>query len=181
MEREPVKCRPKQMIDKLDIRVPGPIPYTPEFSGLYAELRNDPKGPFRSSRLYLAVADLRRYGHDAIIHTHCKFGKGDHKIELIDTGTRGFDYLLNEVGRVYQVNPMGLELIRVDLAADIPRVSVPWFLSHTRAKFKRFHNAGMGGFEYQQMGQKGVQTLYLGRRPNMFRIYDKVAELRHQH
>jgi len=168
------------MIDKLDIRVPGPANYTPEFWELYAELRNDPKGPFHASRHYLGVADLRSYGHDAILHTHCKFGKGDHKVELIDTGIRSFDYLTAQVSRIFAVNPSSLELIRVDLATDVPGVSVPWFLSHTCAKFKRFHNAGTG-FEYQQLGQKGIQTLYLGKRPNLFRIYDKVAEWQNQH
>jgi len=168
------------MIDKLDIRVPGPANYTPEFSGLFAELRNDPKGPFHASRHYLGVADLRRYGHDAILHTHCKFGKGDHKVELIDTGIRSLDYLADQVSRIFAVNPSFLEIIRVDLAADVPGVSVLWFLSHVRAKFKRFHNAGTG-FEYQQLGQRGIQTLYLGKRPNLFRIYDKVAEWQKQH
>jgi len=169
------------MIDKLDIRVPGQTFYSPTFDPLYAELRNDPKGPFRSSRHYLAVADLRPFGYDAILHTHGRFGKGDHKVELMDTGIRSFDHMMNEVSRLFDVNPTGLNMIRVDLAADIPAVPVNWFLSHTRARFKRFHNAGMGGFEYQQMGQKGIQTLYLGKRPNMFRIYDKVAEFRHQY
>jgi hypothetical protein len=176
-----MKCCRISMIDKFDIRVPGPAPYTPAFFRLYPELRNNPKGPFHASRQYLAVADLRPYGHDVILHTHCKFGKGDHKIELIDTGIRSFEYLLNEVRRIFDVNPSNLELIRVDLATDVPGVPVTWFLSHTRAKFKRFHNAGMGDFEYQQLGQKGIQTLYLGKRPNMFRIYDKVAEWQHQH
>src|SRR5262245_17949289 len=126
------------MIDKLDVRVPAATPYSREFSALYAELRNDPKGPFRPSRHYLATADLRPTGYRAILHTHCKFGRGDHKVELIDTSTRGFNEIVNEVTRVFDVNPSGLELIRVDLAADIPGVPVTWFLSHTRAKFKRF-------------------------------------------
>src|SRR5215472_13088683 len=30
--------------------------------------------------------------------------------------------------------------------------------------------------EYARMGQKYVQTYYLGKRPNCFRVYDKLAE-----
>jgi hypothetical protein len=168
------------MIDKLDIRVPRQAEFTPEFSELYAEARNNPRGPFHASRHYLAVADLRSSGHDAILHTYCKFGKGDHKVELIDTGIRSFGYLLDQISGIFSVNPSALEVIRVDLAADVPGVSVPWFLSHARGKFKRFHNVGTG-LEYQQLGQKGIQTLYLGKRPNLYRIYDKVAELQHQY
>ena len=59
MERRIAKCRLMAMIDKLDIRVPGPVDYTPEFSELYAELRNDPKGPFHASRYYLGAAPKR--------------------------------------------------------------------------------------------------------------------------
>jgi hypothetical protein len=167
------------VIDKLDLRVPGAARYTSRFEHLYVEIRNDPKGPFHSSRHYLAAGDLRPYGYDAILHTHCRHGRGDHKVELIDTGCRSFDYLVDQVARIFNVKPSGLELIRVDLAADVPGVSVPWFLSHTRAKHKRFHNA-VSGLEYQQQGKRGIQTIYLGIRPNMFRIYDKVAELEHQ-
>lgn len=169
------------MIDKLDIRVPAPVPYTREFSAIYVDLRNDPKGPFHAAQHYEAVADLRNYGYEAILHTHCKHGRGDHKIELIDAGARPFDFLTHEIRQIFEANASGLELIRVDLATDVHGLPVPWFLSHARAKFKRFHSAGTSGFDYQQLGMKGIQTLYLGKRPNLFRIYDKVAEYRHQY
>jgi hypothetical protein len=75
------------MIDKVDLRVPGQTPYSPEFQRLYQDLRNDPKGPFRFSQYYLAVADLRPYGYQALLHTHSRLDKeGNHKLELIDTG-----------------------------------------------------------------------------------------------
>jgi len=172
----------RMMIDKLDVRVPAVAEYTREFSELYCALRNDRKGPFHETKHYLAAADLRQFGYDVILHTHCKHGReGNHKLELVDAGKRGFDFLAHEVRRIYNVNPADMGLIRVDLAADVPRVPVSWFLSRVRAKWKRFHNAASGNLEYMQMGSRGIETLYVGKRPNCFRIYNKIAEWRSQY
>jgi hypothetical protein len=169
------------MIDKFDLRIPRLTPFAPGFSSEYAELRNDPKGPFRESQHYSAVASLQAYGRDVMLHTFCKHGNGDHKLEVLDAGTKSWTELLQQVRQIFTINPSSLEIIRVDFAADVPGVTVPWFHAHGRVKFKRFHNAGMGGFEYQQYGQKGIQTLIYGKRPNLNRVYDKIAEYVHQY
>lgn len=169
------------MIDKLDLRVPRVTPFSPGFSAEYVELRNDPKGPFRQSQHYSAVGNLQQNGRDVVLHTFCKHGKGDHKLELLDAGTKSWTDLLQQARQIFTINPSSLEVIRVDFAVDIPGVTPPWFLAHGRAKFKRFHNAGMGGFEYQQFGQKGIQTIYYGKRPNLIRIYNKIAEYENQY
>src|SRR5712692_6276610 len=161
------------MLDKLDIRVPRWTPYTHEFAKVYADLRNDPKGPFSAARHYSAVADLRSYGYEAILHTHCKHGEGDFKVELVDAGNRNMDFLTHELRRMFSIfNTNDLGIMRADFATDVAGVPVSWFLSQARVKFKRFHNAITGGLEYQQLGQKGVQTIYFGKRPNCYRIYD---------
>ncbi len=170
------------MIDKLDERIPRSTPFMPEFSKVYADLRRDPKGPFREGQHYAVVGDLRRYGFEAVLHMYCKHGKHDHKIELVDAGIQSMDFLTHEVRRIFDVPSVSdLGVMRVDFAVDVPGVPVSWFLSQARVKFKRFHNAITGGLEYQQMGQRGVQTIYFGKRPNCYRIYDKVAEHRHQY
>jgi hypothetical protein len=169
------------VIDKCDVRVPKGVPFTRDFGKLYPELRNAEKSPFRSSSYYLARGDLRKSGHEAILHVSCKYGDHDHKIELVDAGLHCFQFLVNEVERIFDINPLKLDLMRVDFAADVPGVNVPWFLGRVRAKYKRFHNAGTSAFDYQQLGQKGIQTIYLGKRPNFIRIYDKVAEWQYQY
>jgi hypothetical protein len=169
------------MIDKLDVRVPRKSPFAPEFAKQYAELVRNPKGPFRGSQHYLSSADLRPYGHGVILHTFCKHGEGDHKVEIVDAGLHSFAFSVNQIGQLFDVDPLKLTVMRFDAAADVVGVPVLWFLSHARAKFKRFSNAGIGGFEYQQLGQKGIETIYFGKRPNCFRIYNKVAEHQYQY
>ena len=167
------------MIDKLDVRVVADAPYTKEFTKLNCELRAEPKlNPFTESRHYLAKADLRPFGYKTIVHLFCKHGeRGDHKIEIVDTGTMGFREMVHEVRRVFSI-PIGsepfLDVMRVDLAADVNDVPVSWFKDRVRVQFKRF---GCEIGTYIQMG-RGPETLYFGKRPNCFRIYDKVEERR---
>ena len=169
------------MVDKCDVRIPHLTPFTREFAALYPELRNPEKSPFHSSQYYLAVGDLRDVGYGAILHMGCRYGKGDHKLELVDAGLHGFSFLLREIERIFLIDSYQLELMRVDLAADVPGVPVMWFHKNVRARFKQFSNAGMGGLEYQQLGKKGLQTLYFGTKPNCYRIYDKTAEYEDQY
>jgi hypothetical protein len=172
------------MIDKVDVRVPSDAPYSRNFSALYKEIRSDPKGPFRPGRHYLASADLREYGHSVILHTHCLHGKrGDHKLELLDAGTMAYSQMVEEITRVFEIPTEDLRTMRVDLAADVPGVPVIWFEQHVRAKFKRW-TADIGKIDsevqFSSMGKRGVETFYLGKRPNVFRIYNKIAEFRNQ-
>jgi hypothetical protein len=81
-----------------------------------------------------------------------------------------------------------LPVRRVDLACDVPEHDVIWFKDRMRVQFKQFGakigKMGIGEadehgrfvVEYAEMGMKGIQTLYFGKRPNCLRVYDKTAE-----
>ena len=169
------------MIDKIDVRVPAQTPYSRGFGSLYGELRRSPDDPFRDSRHYGAVADLRPYGYEAILHAHCKHGrKGNHKLELLDTGSMTYPRMRTEIERLFAVHANTLPLMRIDLAADVRDVPVSWFMHHVRARYKR-SVADIGKTEYSRMGKAEVETLYLGKRPNCFRIYNKIAESQQQY
>jgi hypothetical protein len=172
------------MIDKVDLRVFADAPYSAKFNALYTEIRNSPRGPFRQGRHYLASADLREYGYRVILHTHCIHGeRGDHKLELVDTGAMTYAQMAREITDVFDVTPENLHVMRVDLAADVAGVQVAWFARNVLAQFKRctsdFSQLDSEGLVVR-MGKGGMETVYLGKRPNLFRIYNKVAELRKQ-
>jgi hypothetical protein len=181
------------MIDKLEVRIPSAAHYTREFAELYSEVAFEDaarsmkgqRGRLRPSRYYHTVADLREFGHDVILHSCARLGKGgDHKIELVNTGTMGFSRMVNEISKIFDIDPERLAIMRLDLAADVPEIPVSWFLNHCRVQYKRWL-ADLGQIvyepEYSQMGMKTIQTLYFGKRPNVYRIYDKVAEYQHQY
>jgi hypothetical protein len=142
---------------------------------LYAGLRTgDGKDPFHATRHYLAVADLRPFGYDAVLHAHCKHGvKGNHKLELTGTGRRAFSELVKEIQRIFMVDTMRLELMRVDLTADIVGIPVAFFQDAFRAAYKQVANDIEKADQFVRMGRGEIQTIYLGSRPNCFRIYNK--------
>ena len=74
--------------------------------------------------------------------------------------------------------------MRVDLATDVPDVPVSWFQQNMRVQYKRW-TADMGHIEgpteYSETGRRGIETIYFGKRPNVIRVYNKVAERQYQY
>jgi hypothetical protein len=170
----------KPVIDKVDVRIPAATQFSRNFGGLYRYHSGDAK-VFRPSQHYLRAGDLRSLGYQAILHVHCIHDRaGNHKLELVDTGEMSFTTMQKEILRVFDIEPSRLDLMRIDLAADVPGVPVRWFARNARAKWKQWI-ARLGEIEYAEMGRRKIETLYFGKRPNCFRIYDKLSELRHQY
>jgi hypothetical protein len=69
--------------------------------------------------------------------------------------------------------------MRIDLCADMVGILIQWFLSRLRVKFKRVAHE-IGQLKAQRISKLGVQTISAGKRPNMLRAYDKVAECTEQ-
>jgi len=170
------------VIDKLDLRIPAETPFSPEFGELYSHLRSADRSPLRSGKHYVVVGDLRCLGHEAILHMYCKHGKcPNHKLELVDTGKRGFNLLLDEIETVFEVDVWELEVMRVDFAIDVKEIPVSYFQQFVRAAQKQVVNDIENAELFTRMGRGEVQTIYLGKRPNCFRIYNKIAELKKQY
>lgn len=128
------------------------------------------------SRHYAGVMDLRPYGADALLHAYCKHrNPADHKLELLDTGKKTVGELVSQIQAVFDVGAAELRVMRVDFCADVTGISVSWFQPRTYIKFKRFAHE-IGETKYGQMGSRKIETLLMGKRPNVFRIYDKTAE-----
>src|SRR5467141_1390530 len=127
------------MIDRLELRVPAKAQYTQDLSDLYKRLRSDRQDPFHCSKHYASVGDLRPFGHPVILHLHCLHGdRGDHKLEIVDSGALTFGQMMREIQRIFDIDPYRLHVMRIDLAADVRRLPVPWFVDHASIKHKRF-------------------------------------------
>jgi hypothetical protein len=72
-----------------------------------------------------------------------------------------------------------LETMRIDLCADMPGIPIEWFFTRLRVKHKRVAHE-IGTLKSQRIGKAGIQTLSSGKRPNIFRAYDKIAEYEKQ-
>jgi hypothetical protein len=164
------------LFDKLEVQVPAPTPFSPAIGQVYG----DPK-IFRRSKNYLSVGDLTRIGYPAMVHMHCVWGKGGHhKVELLNTGEMSFSRMRAWIERIFKVDSRKLKVMRVDLTADVRGVPVRWFVNNARVRWKR-KVCDIGQIECKRFGQYRIETFYLGKRPNVFRIYDKIAEWRVQY
>jgi hypothetical protein len=173
------------VIDKLDIRLPRMTQFRPQAREFMAESRffeNSTRAT--GSGRYEWVSDLRPIGIDARVNFSLKRDEGEphegeHKLEIIDTGEKAFSQLSAVLEQVVEGSTDDLELMRIDLCADICEVPVDWFLNRIRIKFKRVAYE-MGNLKYQRIGKAGIQTISAGRRPNIVRVYDKIAEYKEQ-
>jgi hypothetical protein len=173
------------VIDKLVVRIPEFALPGPILKGPLEELRRHPVPLFRPSRYYQYVCDLREpFNIDAVVHLYLRFGRPNHKVEIIDTGEKTLDEMACILTQLFAVDPWGLEIMRIDLAADIEGTPVPWFKDHAYVNRKQFSSRIEKSFEQEiqfiGMGTATAQTLYAGKRPCLMRIYDKLAEWRRE-
>lgn len=149
------------MIDSLDVRVPKQSLLTGEIEVILAH----PHPRFQKTWYYRRVADLRPWGFSSILHYESR-RSGNHKLELLRVGKMSLSSMLTEIASVVEVDPQALQIMRVDLTADVLGYTVDWFRENMRAAHKRCTK------EIQENDQK---TFYLGKRPDLFRVYDKSA------
>lgn len=166
------------MIDKIEAMIEPNVHFRGDLHTFDWGLRDNPFcTSVRPSKYYHAVADLRPFGHDAMLHYQQKRYK-THKVELFETGKKGMAEIHSILEKIVDCDPGDCRLGRVDLAADVRDVSLSWFRDHTWVQYKQFlcAHAKMVEDEMTEMGKKIYQTLYFGKRPSCLRLYDKVAE-----
>lgn len=151
--------------------------FTPEFKqameSRHAETLWKPTQYFRRS------GDLRDLGFDCIVHLDCKLTKeANHKIEIVGVGQKTYSQMVEDVGRVFKCEPERLKFARADLTADVNDVPVPWFHEHCYVSHKRYHReiSEIEPTALQLVRNAQAKTLYWGKEPNIYRIYDKAAE-----
>jgi hypothetical protein len=137
------------------------------------ELRHSSGDFIRRTKYYGRVEDLRHLGRSSILHFDCRWS-GKHKLEIVGTGMMTVHEIASEINNVFDVDPRSAEIMRIDLAVDVRDYPVEWFRRRARVSHKRYSSEyGLFVSEHAQ-----VQTLNFGKRPNMFRIYDKTEEQR---
>jgi hypothetical protein len=174
------------VIDKADFRIPEFAQPGPVLARVFGMLRNGyAVPPFRPTRLYQFSADLRKdFDIDVIVHLYCRYGRPNHKVEILDAGDKTLEEIAAIIAQLFLVDPWTLSTMRVDLAADIAGVPVPWFQQHALVNRKQFSSqikkSAEQELQFVGMGTAVAQTIYAGKRPDFMRIYNKLAELRKQ-
>jgi hypothetical protein len=165
-----------EVMDKLDLRAPRTIQFRPK---IHERLRGFSHGSFtrhvRPTPLYTGKLDLRELGIDAKLYAYCKFGKKGHKLELLNVGDKPYSEIVQTIESVFECNPDDLGVLRVDLAADVENVPVSWFQEHAYFAYKQL-GCEYGSGKYEYVGRGEIETIRAGKRPNVIRIYNKIAE-----
>jgi len=173
------------VIDKLDLRVPEFASPGPILIGPLEDLRRHPVPLFRPSKFYQYVCDLREpFEIDAVVHLYLRQGRPNHKIEIIDAGDKTLQEIAGIISQLFEVDPWSLQVMRIDLAADVEGVSVSWLKDHAYVNRKQFSSRIDKSLEkelqFVAMGSAIAQTIYAGKRPCLIRMYDKLAEWKRQ-
>lgn len=162
--------RQQKVIDALEIRLPGQSRFAEEVQVIL----DQPTLRIRRTKYYRRILDLRPFGFSSLLH-YANWKTGDHKLELTNVGIMALSTMLAEIAAVIECDPCALEIMRVDLAADVFGYTVDWFHENMWASRKRYS---------KEIFENGcVRTFYLGRRPDFFRIYDKggLRRIAYQH
>jgi hypothetical protein len=137
--------------------------------------------PYQTRRAYTCEIDCRSAGISARLHLRSVFARDrHHKIELLGAGNLAMSQILQEVSKLTNASPEDLNLLRLDLAVDISGYSVEWFRRSITRVHTHFFNEIRSTLHSATCSTNGF-TLQYGRRPDCIRIYDKIAELQHQH
>lgn len=169
-------------MDWLEVRVPAMVPWRPEVAEIVAEQRRKPEA-VRSSANYRAMVDLRPLGiAEAVLHLDKRHGESAHKIQMIGTGQFSMEEHIAHLESIVDTDPLRLEPMRTDLTVDMPNVPVGWVMDHAAVYRKRFTaqlgKADQGRDDFMAIGHREIETLYCGKRPNCYRVYNKTAERR---
>ncbi len=110
-----------------------------------------------------------------MLHYHKRRDEHTHKLELFETGKKTHSDLAALIEGVVDGDSRRWELMRIDLCADVPDVPVPWFHAHAWIRFKQ-RERRHGPLTTDVICRAEMETLTLGARPNVIRIYNKINE-----
>lgn len=172
------------MIDTAHFRVPWNVPFTAEFEDMRKQAEKPTPagaglGIWRRSQYYERTGMFEVMGLDVVFHERCSMTKlPNHKIEILKTGEKSLAEIWDISRRMFHCDPDDLGIMRADLTADIPEVPVPWFRDHTLVSHKRTTRiiGEIPNTRFMTVASGVAETLYAGKSPNQFRIYDKTGE-----
>jgi hypothetical protein len=164
------------MIDRLELRIPLDVPKREKNWAKY------PRHPAKLNSPYATTVDA-----DTALALRVHFNhrvpiakdKMHLKVDFTDTRLLSAEDLvwrLMSLFRIQRDEALSFRIARIDFAADIYGVPVEWFKRNCRVKCKRSPRS------YEDCktdsGKGSVTSVEFGKRPELYRIYNKVAERR---
>lgn len=159
------------MIDALELAIPSDWELAPRWRFIPKLLDVEKTDcPMKTHR----TTDLRRFGIKATMHSHRGHGRLYDKLAFRSTGSTHYLEMQNVLENLFDRDPANLRVSRIDLAVDLENIAVDFFYRNVIASKKHFSRE-FG--KYSPSGVIAIETIYMGRRPNCFRIYSRTAKL----
>ena len=162
------------MIDRLEVLVPNDVPIQPNEWRKYLVKRARLGFPYALTLDADDALSLR------IHHKHrvpVRREKRHFKVDFTGTRLLTAEDMLWRLISLFQIQreqALSFQVARVDLAADVYGVPVEWFRQHSRVKRKRRPQSYEA---WKADSSKGaVTSVVFGKRPDLYRIYDRIAE-----
>ncbi len=180
------------MYDKLESPIDSPGRLSAALYEIRREVLSDSKHkaiPFSPDKHYRGRVDMRKVdGTDRMFHVEARAGNHWDKIELLHTGDKSWDDMATLLSMSVNGDFEKLPVRRADCAVD-SKLSVEWYAKSIRCQWKRWRSE-VGEIEllddkskpmqFMDIGRRRLETMYLGRKPNPLRVYDKTAETMHR-
>lgn len=164
------------MIDRLEVLVPEGVPKHEK-----AWIANK-RRPAKVGSAYAHTLDA---DFQLALRVHHNFRvpiakeKRHLKVDFTDTrlvSAEDLIWRLLSLFRIQREEALSFQIARIDFAADVYGVPVEWFRRHSRVKRKRKPQ------QYEvcntETAKGNVASVDFGKRPDLYRIYDRVAEKR---
>lgn len=162
------------MLDALEVLVPSAVPRNHEIWRRF----HDKRQRTYKTLPYFWIFDFRP-ALPALVHAgdirSSNQKRGNFKIEFKDVlNLRATDFItiIQHLFSIDSAKARHLKVARVDFTVDV-KVPVDWFREHARVLYKQVTT------QYRKDETRfGVSTLQFGKRPDLYRIYDKVEQIR---
>lgn len=141
-------------------------PYIKRASFLY-DKKHPRKGPFPQALVF--------YGHKRPINREHRH----HKVQFVRTSTLTEWDIFNYLGHLFVISSSEmchLKVMRVDFAADVRSVPVQWFRENCYIPRKQSYQE----LRWVESLVRTNTTIMIGKRPDLYRIYDKVEDIKHR-
>ena len=157
--------------------MPAEVPLTQQ---LEARLASLPKmrADLHQGGLYQAEFDLRPLGLRASLFRRCRFN-GTQKVVFRGASKMTLQIQAATLERVFDCDPWESRIARIDFAVDLFDLPVEWIREHVYVAHKRcvWERGSKTKLRSGQVGTFHVSTLYIGARSDIFRFYNKAAQL----